>query len=61
MKKLLFSFAFVLTLYVADAQRIAVADINAILTEMNEYKQLKKNWMKLLLAGDKKYPKSKTR
>ncbi|MBP6397426.1 MAG: OmpH family outer membrane protein [Saprospiraceae bacterium] len=42
MKKLLFSFAFVLTLYVVDAQRIAVADINAILTEMSEYKAAQK-------------------
>lgn len=42
MKKLLLSFAFGLTLFTMSAQRIAIVDINAVLTEMSGYKAAQK-------------------
>ncbi len=41
-KKLLLSFAFALTLFTVNAQRIAIVDINAVLTEMSDYKAAQK-------------------
>lgn len=42
MKKTLLSLAFAFTLFVANAQRIAVVDINLILSDLAEYKNAQK-------------------
>ena len=41
-KKLLLSFAFCPDSFTVNAQRIAIVDINAVLTEMSDYKAVQK-------------------